>query len=183
METVLNQLLWIAESLSTEAVARKMHGGVGYYIRDKLVLILVEASLTYEHKGISYPFQIWNGCIVPVEKIKQTAVWLKLQFLENHPAHKNWLYLPMDSEDFEDQMKLILREIKKGNPLFGLPVKMKAPVQEADEIDGSQPKMFVHGPVKKIKENPSVKKKTTAKPKADKKRENGFFLSVLKGKK
>lgn len=183
----LNRLYWIEEFLPNEVVSRPMHGGVGYYLDDKLVLILVESSLTYEHKGHTYPFQIWNGCVIPIEKIKQSAVWVRFQFLENHPANKDWLYLPADSEEIEEQIKLILKEIKKRNPLFGLPIKIKPATESVESIGEDnfcQPRMFLHGRVKKTpkKEKPNLKR-ASAKPKTDKKRENAFVLSVLKGKK
>ncbi len=170
-------------------IPRKMHGGIGYYLDDKLVLILLASSLSYEHKGRSYPFQLWNGCVIPVEKIKQSAVWVQFQFLENHPAHKDWLYIPADSEEIEEQVKLILKQIKKRNPLFGIPIKIKSTAPEiVHEEDFSQPRMFVHGSVKAIFKTtlPKLKKtknKSIHKPKADKKRENVFVLSLLKGKK
>jgi hypothetical protein len=189
MESGLRHLFWIEELLSADMIPRKMHGGVGYYLEDKLVLILVDSSLTYEHRGRSYPFQVWNGCIIPVEKIKQSAVWVQFQFLENHPANKDWLYIPAESEEIEEQIKLVLKQIKKRNPLFGIPVKMKASDVKQEEMvedDLSKPRMFVHGPVKKAlskkKSKPKSSKSSSQKPKADKKRENAFVLSVLKGK-
>lgn len=187
---VLKHLYWLEELMSEDMVPRKMHNGVGYYLEDKLVLIVVDFSLTYEHKGRSFPFQIWNGCIFPVEKIKQSAAWVQFQFLENHPANKDWLYLPAESEDFESHVKLVLKQIKKKNPLFGLTIKMKATEIEATEVDEndlSKPRMFVHGPngkAESVKKSHAKKsRKATGKPKASKKKENDFFLSVLKGKK
>lgn len=189
MENLLNHLLWVEEFLPSEIVPRKMYGGIGYYLDEKLVLILVECSLTYEHKGVSYPFQLWNGCVFPVEKIKQSAVWVKYQYLENHPANKNWLYLPADAEEVEEKIKSVLREIKKRNSLFGLPIKMAASVDLADDLDASQPRMFTHGTVTaeakaraKAKTEKTVKKEPK-KVKANKKRENAFVLSVLNKKK
>ena len=183
MNQQLNNLLWIEELLPDHIVSKNMHGGVGYYLEDKLILILVESSLTYEHKGITYPFQIWNGCLFPIEKMKQTKVWVSFQYLENHPASDKWLYLPADTEEFEDKVKEVLRAIKKGNPLFGIPIKITKPTEsiEAEELDLSKPSLFSDRPVvfskKKIAKDTS---KPVKKVKANKKSGNDLLLAVLK---
>lgn len=161
IKQVLNQLLWIEELLPLQEIeTAPRHGGMAYYLDQKLVLILVEQSnSTYEHKGVSYPFQLWNGCIFPVEYKKQNAFFLKFTFLENHPANKDWLYIPFDSEDFEDEVKQFVREIVRRNPLLGTPVKTKLTAKEKDP----------DAPAKK----PASK---TAKP--SKKSENAFLLGI-----
>lgn len=162
----LNELLWIEELLPAEVEAAPKHGGMAYYLDMKLVMILVEdPESTYEHKGVSYPFQIWNGCILPVEYKKQSAFFLKFSFLENHPVNKDWLYIPAQSENFEDEVRQFVREITKRNPLLGTPVKFTG--------------------MPKTSETPKTpgKKKSKA-TKADKKRENNFLLGMVnRGKK
>lgn len=161
MKQLLRELLWIEELLPDEVESAPKHGGRAYYLDMKLILILVDQpTSTYEHKGVSYPFQIWNGCILPVEYKKQSAFFLKYSFLENHPANKDWLYIPADSENFEDEVKQYVREITKRNPLLGTPVKMTGmPKEKSPEADS---------------------KKKAAKPvKADKKRENTFLMNIL----
>lgn len=156
---VLNNLLWIEELLPLETESGPKHGGMAYYLDMKMIMILVEKPGSYEHKGVSYPFEIWNGCILPVEYKKQSAFFLKFSFLENHPANKDWLYIPADSENFEDEVKQFVREITKHNPLLGTPVKM--------------------APVTKEKSEKTPKKKAPAAVKADKKRENNFLMGIL----
>ncbi|KYG65722.1 hypothetical protein AZI86_01205 [Bdellovibrio bacteriovorus] len=157
---VLNNLLWIEELLPLETESAPKHGGMAYYLDMKMIMILVEKPGTYEHKGVSYPFEIWNGCILPVEYKKQSAFFLKFSFLENHPANKDWLYIPADSENFEDEVKQFVREITKHNPLLGTPVKM-APV------------------TKEKSEKTAKNKKMPTAVKADKKRENNFLMGIL----
>ena len=161
----LKKLAWIEELLPNVVAPKNMLGGVGYYLDEKWILTLVEFSKTTEHKGRSYPFELWNGCLFPVEEIKQTKVWSLFQFLENHPVKKNCLYLPADSQDFEEEVKAVLREIVKGNPLFGIWKKGESKAaqknrfsQEANEmeelleepLDVSRPRLFdTEGPSKK----------------------------------
>jgi len=162
MNYPIDSLLWIEELLPPgfEAIPKK--GGMAYYLDMKQVLILIEKPGIYEHKGVTYPFEIWNGCIFPIEQKKQNAFFLKYLFLENHPANKDWLFISASSENFEDEVKQVMREITKSNPLLGLPIKIT---------------------------DPDVKKKAPARPKpsapkkADKKKENALFLSIArKGK-
>ncbi|WP_413580714.1 hypothetical protein [Bdellovibrio sp. HCB288] len=160
MDSPVNDLLWIEELLPPGYDAHPKHGGMAYYVDMKLVMILVERRGLYEHKGVSYSFELWNGVIFPVLKKAQNAFFLKYLFLENHPANKDWLYIPADQDDFEDQVKQMMREISKANPLLGLPIKMDAP----DSAEKSA----------------TAKKKTAKKVRATKKSENAYFLSIAK---
>lgn len=157
----LRNLLWIEELLPVGYDCAPKNGGMAYYVDMKLVLILVERRGLYEHKGISYPFELWNGCIFPVEKKAQSAFFLKYLFLENHPANKDWLYIPAESENFEDEVKQMMREISRGNMLLGLPVK-------SSELTKAE------------KTERPVKKTVTPKAKISKKGENAFLLSIAK---
>lgn len=162
MKQILSDLLWIEELLPAEVESTPKHGGMAYYLDMKLIMILVEdADSTYEHKGVTYPFQIWNGCILPVEYKKQSAFFLKFSFLENHPANKDWLYIPADSENFEDEVRQFVREITKRNPLLGTPVK------------------FTGMPKTKVPAAEAARKKEAKAVKADKKRDNTFMLNLL----
>jgi hypothetical protein len=161
MNHPLHDLLWIEDLLPPGYECVPKHGGLAYYLDMKLVLVLVEQrGGGYEHKGVTHPFEIWNGCILPIEQKKQSAFFLKYLFLENHPANKDWLYIPADSENFEDEVKQLVREIAKRNPLLGIPVKFKGPAKTQDPETAG-------------------KKKAAKKVNADKKHENKFLLSML----
>ncbi|MDG0817037.1 hypothetical protein [Bdellovibrio svalbardensis] len=159
--TELNNLYWIEELLPHDIQSLPKHGGIAYYLDMNLVLILVEKpESTYEHKGVTYPFKLWNGCIFPIEYKKQSAFFLKYSFLENHPANKDWLYIPAESENFEQEVRLMMREISKRNPLLGIPMKIKEPLAKKSTTA-------------------KAKKKAGKITKGDKKRENKFLLGVL----
>lgn len=185
----LDSLLWIEELLPREVIPEPMNDGIGYFLEGKLILILVESSKTRIYRGQEYGFQIWNGCLFPIEKIKQNAVIRQFLFLENHPALPNCLYLPAEDEDFNEHVISILKELKKNNPLFGITPKIKKTYQADDaDSDTSRPSLFQDVPknAKKTvaeKINPATKKpKTIKKIKADKKSENSFLLGMLKKK-
>jgi len=122
----MNTLYWIEELLPNGIISKKMPEGVGYYLGDKFILLLSENSKTTLQKSINYPFQLFFGVFFPIVKLKHNAVIAKFQFLENHPVKKEWLYIPTENENFEDEVRLVLREVLKGNPLFGIPVKETA---------------------------------------------------------
>lgn len=163
MSESLNNLYWIEELLSPDVTGMPKHGGMAYFLDMKMVLILVEQSdSTYEHKGVTYPFQLWNGLILPIEYKKQSAFFLKYSFLENHPANRDWLYIPAESENFEEEVRLVMREISKRNPLLGLPIKL-AKAKNEKPTDAADKKY--RKPGKSVK--------------ADKKRENEFLLNLM----
>lgn len=73
-------------------------------------------------------------------------------------------YIPAESENFEDEVKQMILEIAKGNPLLGVEMKLDSPA--------------------KRKSGGSPIKKHVKKTKIDKKSENAFLLSMAqRGKK
>ena len=162
MDSQLSTLHWIEELLPPDIQMIPKHGGQGYILGDRLVLILVEhPESSYEYKNVTYPFDLWKGCIFPIEQKKQNAFFLKYLFLENHPHNKDWLYIPAESENFEEEAKQMLREISKRNPLLGTQLKFSS--QKKPKSASAKP----------------AKKKTAKRIKADKKRENNFVLSMV----
>lgn len=166
MKETLDNLSWIEEHLPHDIQMIPKHGGNAYFLDTHFVLLLVERTghdAVYEHKGVTYPFNLWNGCIFPVQYKRQSAFFIKYVFLENHPVNKDWLYIPAESENFEEEVKQMLRELSRRNPLLGLAVKMPKPKKPKD-----QAVVVRHQVPKKVK--------------ADKKRENSFILSMVGGK-
>lgn len=164
MDSLLRNLQWIEELLPHDIQMIPKYGGQAYFLDEHMVLILVERSEgVYEHKGFTYPFDLWKGCIFPVEQRKQNAFVSKYLFLENHPVNKDWLYIPAESEHFEEEVRLVLREITRRNPLMGIPLKSSIKLSQ-NKATSSQ----------------AAKKKSPKKIKADKKRENNFILTMVK---
>ncbi|AZZ37766.1 hypothetical protein CIK05_13480 [Bdellovibrio sp. qaytius] len=166
-----------------------MPGGVGYYLGDKFILFLSEDSKTTLHKGINYPFQLFYGVFFPIVKLKHNAVIAKFQFLENHPVKKEWLYIPAENENFEDEVRLVLREVLRKNPLFGIPVKETAAEKRAREnadeiIDTRKPSLFnTDAPKQKPQPKPKPAAKSKApgkKPKENQKAINELLLNIAK---
>lgn len=180
MSELLNELIWIEELLPSGIMSKRMSGGMGYYLDEKLILVLIETGGSNTHKGLSYPFEIWKGCFFPVEQKKQSAVFLKFPFLTEHPATAKWLYLPLDSENFEENVQTMLREIKKRNSLLGMAIGSGATKLFPINDESSAPALFSK-PQKVKKPKLSEKKQKPAKKvKANKKLENDFMFSLIK---
>jgi hypothetical protein len=190
----MKNLRWIEDLLPFEIMQKSMNDGISYYLGEKFVLFLTEDSKTTVHRGISYPFQLYFGAFFPIVKLKHNAVIAKFSFLENHPVKKDWLYIPAENENFEDEVRLVLREILKGNPLFGIPVKETAAEKRAREeaaeenSDPRKPSLFNTDAPKTV-----TKKKTESAPmpqikarkkkaKTSKKAENAFLLNLAKSR-
>jgi hypothetical protein len=185
----LNKLSWIEELLPSEVESKNVAGGRAYYFNEKKVMILTEKSKATEYKGKKYPFELWFGVFFPIEKIKQSTVAGRFPFLENHPGNKKALYLPAETEDFEDLIKSVLKEIFNNNPLFGEPFKETAAerrsrlnmLESEMVIDSTRPSLF-NADLVVAKKRIMTKSKPnfTEKKKTNKKSENSMILEMVK---
>lgn len=116
---------WVEELLPQDYFRKKMFGGFAYYHNEKLLLLIFESEGHTEYRGTHYDFEIWNGCMFPVEKEHQHSVLKQFSFLIQHPILPKWLYIPQNTEDFEFHVQSIMKELRKENPLFGTFPKTK----------------------------------------------------------
>lgn len=144
MANELNNLHWIEEKLPRLYQRKRMFGGFGYYLDEKLILVIFETYGNKEYHGKKFVYEIWNGCMFPVEKDLQSEVLQAFPFLINHPILPKWLYLPCESEDFENNAELILKEIRRRNIWFGTFPKIKKLRKEkiVGRINMRVPQMF-----------------------------------------
>ena len=144
MANELSNLQWVEENLPRLHQRKRMFGGFGYYIEEKLILVIFETYGNKEHRGQKFNYEIWNGCMFPVEKDLHPEVLQAFPFLINHPILPKWLYLPAESEDFENNADLILKEIRRRNAWFGTFPKQKRPKKEksSGRINMRVPQMF-----------------------------------------
>ncbi len=118
------------------------------------MLVLFESEGEKSHRGKKFQFEIWNGCMFPVEKEFHSSVLSKFPFLINHPVLAKWLYLPAESEDFESKVELVMREIRRQNPKFGsFPKAKKSKTSsrgnsKSEKVtDTRRPRMFGDEPI------------------------------------
>lgn len=161
MAKELENLYWIEDLLPKDHVRKRMFGGFAYYVDEKLILLMFESFGNKTYRSEKYDFEIWNGCMFPVEKENQGVVLKKHPYLVVHPILGKWLYLPSESEDFESHVESILPELRRRNPLFGTYPKAKARTgikkkvakiksEDLSKVDTRRPKMFGDEPAQAV---------------------------------
>lgn len=154
MARELTALSWIEELLPSAHTRRRMFGGFAYYLDERLILVMFESTGNRRHNNKNYDFELWNGCMFPVEKEHQLRVRGAHDFLIPHPVLPKWLYLPLDSEGFDSHAEQLVKELRRRNPLFGSAPKAKksakpgraAKAERPGKIDTRRPRMFADEP-------------------------------------
>jgi hypothetical protein len=153
----LIELGWIEEMLPSQYIRKPMFGGFGYYRDELMVLVLFESAGDRTYKNITVDFDLWNGCMFPAERECHPAIQKKFAILINHPILPKWLYLPIQTENFESIATEILREIRRNSKLFGVIPKPKkkqkpAPTKATPlvKIDTRRPRMFSDEPIQDV---------------------------------
>lgn len=152
MAKTLHELGWVEDLLPENTIRKPMFGGLAYYLEQKLILCLFEDDSTRSYKNKKFDFALWNGCLFPADRENHPELFKKFPFLINHPVLPKWLYLPLETEDFESLAQQVLREIRKGSPLLGTIPKPKKSKKLAtknktlpkQKVDTRQPKMFAN---------------------------------------
>lgn len=103
------ELKWIEDLLPEDGYRRKaMFGGFSYYIDEKMILLMFET----EDKR-------WNGVMFPVDKEFHPQALGKFPELTEHSILPKWLFLPLETEGFEELVSEILREVLRPNSIWG----------------------------------------------------------------
>lgn len=152
------ELKWIEELLPEEEYRRKsMFGGFAYYLAEKMVLATFESTGNRTYKNKKYPYEIWNGCMFPVEKEHQEKALQRFPFLISHPVLPKWLYLPLETESFEELATEVVTQAIKPMGYWGSIPKPKSKKKKSkesspdlDKIDTRTPRMFSDEPPEQI---------------------------------
>jgi hypothetical protein len=153
MAKALDSLQWVEELLPKDHLRKHMFGGFGYYLETKIVLAIFESTGDRTYKNKTYDFDLWNGCLFPCERENHPSILKKFPMLSSHPVLSKWLYLPVQTENFETVMEEILKEIRRRSPLFGViprGKKTKKPRENLNALkktDTRKPMMFREEPV------------------------------------
>lgn len=144
----LTELKWIEELLPMDEINRKsMFGGFAYYFGGKIALVVFESEGDYVYKNKCFKFEIWNGCMFPVEREFHPQIRKAYPYLLNHPVLPKWFYLPAKSENFEEQVADIIKKVFRPNSNWGSIPEAKKPKQVVavkydPSLDMRTPKMF-----------------------------------------
>lgn len=152
------ELKWIEDLLPEGDYRRKaMFGGFAYYIGDKMVLATFESTGNRTYKRKKYPFEIWNGCMFPVDREFQDKALARFPFLTPHPILPKWLYLPLETENFEEQVTEVMAQAVKPTGYWGSVPKPKSSKKKRAQkeedygnIDTRTPRMFSDEPAEDV---------------------------------
>lgn len=152
------ELKWIESLLPEDEYRRRaMFGGFGYYLSEKMVLATFESTGNRTYKKKKYPYEIWNGCMFPVEREYQEKALQRFPFLGPHPILPKWLYLPLETENFEDLVSDVMAQVIKPGSYWGSIPKPKSKKKRVKEdssdwekIDTRTPRMFSDEPPENI---------------------------------
>lgn len=90
-------------------------------------MVLAEDPGDKRYRGKNYPFEIWNGILLPTEKCFHKSLIEEFNGLIPHPVLGKWLYLGAAREDFESVARLIGGRIRQCDPRLGIDPKIKLP--------------------------------------------------------
>lgn len=125
MKASPHHLLWIEELLPEDFVRKPMFGGFAYYWNQKIMLVVFEKPGDKEHRGQIYPFDLWDGCLFPLERDHHPEATRLFSDLIPHPVLPKWFYLPTATEGFDEVVGEILREMKRPISIWGVTPQKK----------------------------------------------------------
>ncbi len=120
-------LLYLLEPLDSNPsfATRPMFGGLIVWYEDRQVLCLVESPGENSWKKMTFKFDIWNGLLVPTDRVHHASLCNALPALIPHPVLGKWLYVPLTDERFEETADAIIKLIKDKSNLIGIPIGVK----------------------------------------------------------
>lgn len=135
---------WVEDLLPIGYLRKPMFGGRAYYLNEKLILTIFENPGDRQYKDKIADFDIWNGCLFPAEREHHAEIIKKFPQLFNHPILGKWLYAPQDTEDFEDLVTKIIRQIPGRLDIFGVKVKPKKikKAKKQSRLNMKKPSLF-----------------------------------------
>jgi len=147
------ELKWLESLLPEEGFRRKpFFSGLAYYIGEKIVFLIFEKPGNRSYQGKNFSFEVWNGCMFSVEHEHHEKALKRFPFLINHPVLPKWLYLPLETENFDDLVSEVIIQAIKPTSYWGSipkPKTRKNSVKEKNSggpLDTRKPRMFSDKP-------------------------------------
>lgn len=155
------ELKWLESLLPEDGYRRKpMFGGFAYYIDERIVMVIFENPGDYKYRNQTYKFEVWNGCMFPVEHEHHDKARAQFPELITHPVLAKWLYVPLHTEGFDELATDIIRQAIRSNGFWGSFPKGKAKKSKtakaaafdkiSTKIDTRKPRMFSDEPAEQV---------------------------------
>lgn len=105
---------WLLEPFErhTSFATRRMFGGLGVYLYDRLMLVLVEPTKSGRWQ--------WHGVLVCTDHPQHAAIRAEFPPLAPHEILGKWLFIDSHHEDFESTMSAIVAAMARNDPRFGV---------------------------------------------------------------
>jgi len=100
---------------------KKMFGGLACYYRGLMVACLMEGDyddVIWKKKRYSFP--LWRGLLIPTDFGYQATLMAELKGTQPHPVLGKWLYLPLESDEYEESAKRYIALLTKGDERIGI---------------------------------------------------------------
>lgn len=105
---------WLLEPFErhTSFATKRMFGGLGVYLYDRLMLVLVEPTKSGRWQ--------WHGVLVCTDHAQHASIRAEHLPLAPHEILGKWLFLDSRHEDFEPTMTAIVAAMARNDPRFGV---------------------------------------------------------------
>ena len=119
---------WIFEAFDRDPTffEKRMFGCLAAYVQGRMVMVLAEDPGEQSYRGKKYPYDIWNGILLPTEKSNHASLIKEFGSLVSHPVLGKWLYLSASDENFETLARKLGTRIAEGDPRFGIEPKIRS---------------------------------------------------------
>ncbi len=126
------ELIWVFEPFERDSTfcTRRMFGALAAYLQGRMVMLLAEDPGEKSYRGKKYPFDIWNGILLPTFREHHASLNKDFSALKQHPVLGKWLYLPLTEEDFESTVREIGDLIAQGDERFGIEPNLREEKKE-----------------------------------------------------
>lgn len=107
-------------------LTKPMFGSLALYYRGLNVAILSENPGENSYRGKKYSFDLWDGVLVPTFHVHHDSLKSQIPSLISHPVLGKWLYLPRQTEEFEEISILLVDLIRRQDPRIGVEPAVRA---------------------------------------------------------
>lgn len=116
------ELIWTFENFEEHPTfyTKRMFGGLSAYVHHRMVSMIAENPGDRVYRGTDYGFDIWNGILYPTDYDQHESLQNDFPELIQHPVLKKWLYLPLETDSFEDIVHECAILIRRNDKRFGI---------------------------------------------------------------
>lgn len=137
-------LLSYFEELETNPsfMTKRMFGALAVYLNGLNVAVLSESPGDRTYRGIKYKFDIWDGVLIPTNREFHLSLQAEFPELVPHPVLGKWLFLPQQTENFDEILTRIIRLIRRKDIRIGILPGQKKKRAKSKKIKSKKVKKY-----------------------------------------